>query len=376
MAELTGLGGKLLEECRPHYSNEWRALRLPSQLNPDLAQVLGYVLGDGHLGKRSIRLRDQRLTVLRVYRSIFKRIFSLNGNITRIPRRRCYELAINSPEVTDLFKRLVDDWTVSIPKSTRQCVASFIRGFADAEGSVQEWLHIAQSDKSVLGILQMLLLRFGVKSTIGQVKGWYVLRIAEGTSLANFEREIGLTAPDKARKLAKAVSRRSRIGGDLIPVDRQILWDLAKSVGVTPSRFVRHREFPAMTRSSLHRFVKKIERCRGYESADQHVKAKVEKLKQLVDSPIGWETIRSISHEKAETPVFDISVSPHANFLANGFLVHNSHTRIFLRRATGGPVRIARLVSSPYLPEGERIFKITEEGIRDITEEDEVKRRR
>jgi len=55
---------------------------------------------------------------------------------------------------------------------------------------------------------------------------------------------------------------------------------------------------------------------------------------------------------------------------------HTSHTRIFLRRTAGGPVRIGRLVSSPYLPEGERIFKITEEGIKDISEEDEVKRRR
>ncbi len=57
-------------------------------------------------------------------------------------------------------------------------------------------------------------------------------------------------------------------------------------------------------------------------------------------------------------------------------VAHTSHTRIFLRRATGGPVRIARLVSSPYLPEGERIFKITEEGIKDVSEDDEVKRRR
>jgi len=55
---------------------------------------------------------------------------------------------------------------------------------------------------------------------------------------------------------------------------------------------------------------------------------------------------------------------------------HTSHTRIFLRRTSSGPVRICRLVSSPYLPEGERIFKITEEGIKDITEEDEVKRRK
>ena len=55
---------------------------------------------------------------------------------------------------------------------------------------------------------------------------------------------------------------------------------------------------------------------------------------------------------------------------------HTTHTRVFLRRTASGPVRICRLVSSPYLPEGERIFKITEEGIKDITEEDEVKRRR
>ncbi len=55
---------------------------------------------------------------------------------------------------------------------------------------------------------------------------------------------------------------------------------------------------------------------------------------------------------------------------------HTTHTRIFLRRTSSGPVRICRLVSSPYLPEGERIFKITEEGIKDITEEDEVKRRK
>ena len=55
---------------------------------------------------------------------------------------------------------------------------------------------------------------------------------------------------------------------------------------------------------------------------------------------------------------------------------HTSHTRLFLRRTATGPVRICRLISSPYLPEGERIFKITEEGIKDITEEDEVKRRR
>ena len=376
MAKLAGLGNEFLNECLPHYSHKWRPLQIPSQLEPHVAQALGYVLGDGNVSERSIRMRDQRLSVLRAYRKIFTQTFGVDAAMHPIRGRRCYELRINSAEITDMFRRLVDEWKDTIPKSPRACVASFIRGFADAEGSVQEWVYIAQADRSILEILQLLLLRFGVKSTIQQVKGSFLLRIAEGTSLANFQREIGLTAPDKARRLVRAVKRRSRIGGDLIPIDRQILWDVATSIGGRPSRFVKHREMHAITRSSLARFVKRIKRSRNHRNARQDIVNRVEKLERLVDSPVGWEKIRSISREKTQTPVYDITVSPHANFVANGLLVHNSHTRIFLRRATGGPVRIARLVSSPYLPEGERIFKITEEGIKDITEEDEVKRRR
>ncbi len=51
---------------------------------------------------------------------------------------------------------------------------------------------------------------------------------------------------------------------------------------------------------------------------------------------------------------------------------HTSHTRIYLRRASHGPVRIARLVSSPYLPDGEEIFKVTENGIEEVSEEEKA----
>ncbi len=54
-------------------------------------------------------------------------------------------------------------------------------------------------------------------------------------------------------------------------------------------------------------------------------------------------------------------------------VAHTSHTRVFLRKSARGPVRIARLVSSPYLPEGERFFRVTENGIEDL-EEDQPKR--
>jgi DNA repair protein RadA len=54
---------------------------------------------------------------------------------------------------------------------------------------------------------------------------------------------------------------------------------------------------------------------------------------------------------------------------------HTSHTRFYLRKAAHGPLRIARLISSPYLPEGEEILKITENGIEDVSEEERDKSR-
>jgi len=57
-------------------------------------------------------------------------------------------------------------------------------------------------------------------------------------------------------------------------------------------------------------------------------------------------------------------------------VAHTSHTRVYLRKSTRGPARIARLVSSPYLPEGERVFKITGNGVEDISEEDQQQGRR
>ena len=65
-----------------------------------------------------------------------------------------------------------------------------------------------------------------------------------------------------------------------------------------------------------------------------------------------------------------------ATYPIGGHIVaHTSHTRLYLRKSARGPVRIARLVSSPYLPEGERVFKITKDGVEDVAEEDKPRRK-
>ncbi|MFQ5762513.1 MAG: DNA repair and recombination protein RadA [Candidatus Bathyarchaeia archaeon] len=55
-------------------------------------------------------------------------------------------------------------------------------------------------------------------------------------------------------------------------------------------------------------------------------------------------------------------------------LAHTSHTRLFLRKAASPRVRIVRLIVSPYMPEGgECLFKITENGVEDMTENDRTR---
>jgi DNA repair protein RadA len=43
---------------------------------------------------------------------------------------------------------------------------------------------------------------------------------------------------------------------------------------------------------------------------------------------------------------------------------HTSTFRVYLRKSKGGK-RVARLIDSPCLPEGEAIFTVVKEGIRD-----------
>ena len=46
---------------------------------------------------------------------------------------------------------------------------------------------------------------------------------------------------------------------------------------------------------------------------------------------------------------------------------HNSATRIYLRKGKKG-TRVAKLIDSPYLPDGECCFMVTDEGIKDVKE--------
>jgi DNA repair protein RadA len=77
-----------------------------------------------------------------------------------------------------------------------------------------------------------------------------------------------------------------------------------------------------------------------------------------------FNTVALVTNQVMSSP--DIYFGEPVRPIGGHIVAHTSHTRIYLRKATRGPVRIARLVSSPYLPEGECVFRITENGIEDV----------
>ncbi|MEM3150542.1 MAG: DNA repair and recombination protein RadA [Candidatus Nezhaarchaeales archaeon] len=95
----------------------------------------------------------------------------------------------------------------------------------------------------------------------------------------------------------------------------------------------------------------------GYRGLTQH-------LRMLRDLALSNRLAIVITNQAVARPELGVEVAP-----AGGFSVETSLTRVRLEKRVGG-VRVAKLENSPYLAEGEALFKITEGGIRDVFKEE------
>jgi len=97
-------------------------------------------------------------------------------------------------------------------------------------------------------------------------------------------------------------------------------------------------------------------------------------MHKLIRLARAFNTVAVVSNQVMAKP--DVFFGNAVHPIGGNIVAHTSNTRIYLRKASRGPVRIARMIACPYLPEGEEIFKITESGIEDVSEDEKVKPRR
>ena len=151
---------------------------------------------------------------------------------------------------------------------------------------------------------------------------------------------------------------------EMMPVKRKEIWNLLKDVGLIPSKIIK-------SRPEIYQWVNRKEleiafnALMNKEIKDRQIKQKIDFIFNLLNSDLNFEKIREINvQENKNELLFDFSVPETKNYLANGFVVHNSTYRLYLRRGKKDS-RVAKLIDSPNLPDNETIFYLSEAGIID-----------
>jgi intein/homing endonuclease len=304
------------------------------------------------------------------YGNLFEYTFNLKGSISKVKDKKCYQLEINSVELNNLFSLLKQNVYSYISKSPKEHIAAFIRGFADAEGYVdkkRKRITINQKYDMILRFIQLLLYRFNIQAVLERQfsrkknKVTYNLRLDDSEAL-NFIKEIGLTAKDKLEITETWFD--FKIGEKkILPIPRKELWDLIKSEGYCPSHFMEPKSNRFMTIKNVKLAIEKF-KLAGIKN--ELNKKKAEFIETLLNSNITWNKVKKVNKLENKEVLYDINVPGQENYIANGFLVHNSTYRVYLRRGKKD-TRVAKMVDAPQIPEVEAIFKVTEKGIEDAS---------
>jgi len=360
-----GIAEEIIEETQPVLNYRHRPLTVPETFSKELAQTTGYFLGDGNLDQRSLRFKDERKEVLETYGKLFKDIFNIEGKYSKIKDKNCWQLSVNSKEIRKLFSYIKRNYIALITQSPKPVVKAFIKGFVDAEGHVDKNIRrisVGQKDKEILQIIQMMLLRFGIKSKILKYRArqFQSLEIFS-EDVVKYSKQIGVSAPDKRKQLNKWIKgfneNRAKV---VVPIERKTVWNFLKEIVKYPSRVIQSRNYKYITLKELNEILEKTKDNKFLEKHNEKIKL----LKAIQNRELSFGKVTNIKKQKNDLPLYDISVPETENYIANGFIVHNSKTRLYLRKAKAEK-RVAKLVDSPSLPDGEAVYKVTENGLED-----------
>ena len=361
--------GEQILQLEPVFSYRHKDLKMPEFITPAFAQIFGYFFGDGNLESRSIRFRDARAEVLEHYNSLFKQTFNINGKITSVNGKNCFNLNINSVELAELFSIMKPIMLNEVGKSKIEVVNAFIRGFVDAEGHINKkraFITVVQKNPKILRYLQLFLLRSGIRSNIKLGSGWNgasILQIIDKDVRKYLL--IGFTASDKQKTLLEKVKYiEQTYNYEMMPVMRQEIAELMRVCCLKPFSIIKSRpkSYKWVSRKELETAFKALMTC---IVNDRQIKQKIQFIEKLLFGDITFEKIRNIdvSQNDGKT-LYDFSVPKAESYVANGFVVHNSTYRLYFRRGKAGS-RVAKMIDSPNLPENETVFFLTEKGIRD-----------
>ncbi|MCS6848009.1 MAG: LAGLIDADG family homing endonuclease [Anaerolineae bacterium] len=311
-----------------HWNNE-RHTRAPRQMTPELAELVGYFMGDGSLHAKGLRfcVSKEDADVVRHLTGLVERLFGLSCHVE--PRQGYIEVMVQSVALALWweacgFTKLPPHeehagkgYAPRIPNAVlytndRACYAAFLRGLFEADGTVTGgvpcWSTVhAEFSQQV----KSLLLAMGLPTTTKlDTSGWdrstmYVLRLRNQSYNDTFKREIGFIGARKQSAMRPGDNEQSaRYDYVYLPEPA-----LARALAVEGERnaiklsLQRHG---AATRASVQRAFAAMQ-----DAALEHA--------------LGfYYDVVEENTDGGEQLTYDLSVPDNVTYIANGFVSHNT----------------------------------------------------
>jgi len=328
--------------------------KYPEFTSEKSCQILGYVLGDGGIERsiekrKSLSLTDKNSSLLTHYQDLIKDTFNIEG---RLRKKKGNSNSVRYPAyIAEYFQKIAPE--ILVPSPQREVpqfifslpnneIAAFLGGFFDAEGTNgRHFVQFSSSNSVLLRQIQVLLLRFGLQSYIysdfeKDKKKWrYKLTIYSQKQLKKFDKEIKFSCSIKKEKLKKYLFSMSQnpksCFADSLPIKSEILKikkELAVSCYDIPKRLYYHLgRNNTLKRENVAEFIE-IFSNQFTEMSPQKILI-MDKLKKFAKSDIIWENIKEVKRMESDCRfVYDLTVPIYENYVANGFITHNSPSKI------------------------------------------------
>ena len=305
--------------------------RVPRVVTPELAEVVGYFMGDGSLHAKGLRF-CVAANDLDVRDHLIERIRSLFGIESRVTEQGGYiEVAAHSVALTMWweacgFAKLLPSedhrgkgYVARIPEAILASndpvvYGAFVRGVYEADGTVTNgaacWSTV---NKTFSEDVKTVLLALGIPtSSKTDISGWgqselYVLRIRNATYAGTFAERVGFIGSRKQGAIKLAAGFQAT-RGDAVFLPADIVRELVRTNSDLYARtqLYRYRHEGAVSRATAATLLERTEHPR-------------------IASALGffYDKVQS-NVDGGEQLTYDLSVPANVTYVANGFVSHNT----------------------------------------------------
>src|SRR3989338_5610935 len=323
-------------------------------LSPDVAYFLGILTGDGCLTVKDriiFSTADPEILthMQKVAKTTFNSEFSKNSS-------RTYDYELKNVEAkarilswglkeTYARHKEIPEWVRFAPK---EYVCQFLQGLFDTDGCVEKSgsVTFSSSSKILVDQVQVMLLNLGIvvrsyerrKKYNNQLQSYIVIY---GDFVEKFQEQIGFRVERKKVRLSAVCVRQKNTNINLIPLQGVLVHKVWKEAVMSTNRTLNREFYSQSLYKNTVRYISG-ERTPSQNGMNSFINGilglspnlvrmpEIAHLKNLSSGKFFFTKISEI--KKSRAVVYDLTVPVTHNFLANGFINHNT----LLARAVAG----------------------------------------